>query len=99
MRANVELPVADQEGGYTWVPPADCRVAEVRLLHDVDEVGETRGIRSRAEDNLLIAGDALHALTSLWRAPRVTWRYLLVVETAIKTARGSWPMLKKLGRS
>lgn len=27
--------LADENGGYTWVPPSDYRVAEVRLLHDV----------------------------------------------------------------
>ena len=32
--------LADEEGGYTWVPPSDYRVAEVRL-HDVEMVGET----------------------------------------------------------
>jgi len=41
--------LADQEGGYQWVPPSDYRVAEVRLLHDVEEVGETRSERSRAQ--------------------------------------------------
>lgn len=33
--------LADEEGGYQWVPPSDYRVAEVRLLHDVEAVGET----------------------------------------------------------
>ena len=27
----------------------------------------------------------------------VTWRYLLASETDIKTAKGSWPALRKLG--
>jgi type III restriction enzyme len=27
----------------------------------------------------------------------VTWRYLLVSESDVDTARGSWPALKKLG--
>ena len=40
--------LADEDGGYTWVPPSDYRVAEVRLLHDVDEVGETHGPTARA---------------------------------------------------
>lgn len=31
--------LADEAGGYTWVPPADYRVAEVRLLHDVGTAG------------------------------------------------------------
>jgi len=68
--------LADQEGGYQWVPPSDYRVAEVRLLHDVEEVGETRGERSRAQDNLLIAGDALNALTSLCELPELAREYV-----------------------
>ena len=51
------------------MPPADYRVAEVRLLHDLDEVGETSGQRSRAKDNLLIVGDVLNTVTSLWELP------------------------------
>jgi len=68
--------LADQEGGYQWVPPSDYRVAEVRLLHDVEEVGETRGERSRAQDNLLITGDALNALTSLCELPELAREYV-----------------------
>ena len=33
---------ARDDGSYVWVPPADYRVAEVRLLYDVETVGETR---------------------------------------------------------
>jgi len=29
----------------------------------------------------------------------VEWRYLLVSEDDVETARGSWPALRKLGRS
>ncbi len=61
--------LSNEDGGYTWLPPADYRVAEVRLLHDVEEVGETHAERHRAKDNLLIAGDALNALTSLCELP------------------------------
>jgi adenine-specific DNA-methyltransferase len=58
------------DGSYEWVPPSDYRVAEVRLLHDAGTVGETRGgPRTRGRDNLLIRGDALHALTSLGELP------------------------------
>lgn len=52
--------LAHDDGSYEWLPPSDYRVAEVRLLHDVEAVGEVS--RRRAEDNLLIRGDALHAL-------------------------------------
>jgi len=68
--------LADQEGGYQWVPPSDYRVAEVRLLHDVEEVGETRSERSRAQDNLLVTGDALNALTSLCELPELAREYV-----------------------
>lgn len=68
--------LSDEEGGYQWVPPADYRVAEVRLLHDVEEVGETRAERSRAQDNLLVQGDALHALTSLCELPEFARAYV-----------------------
>jgi adenine-specific DNA-methyltransferase len=59
--------LADEGGGYTWVPPGDFRVSEVRLLDDVATVGEVG--RERAKDNVLIRGDALHALTSLVELP------------------------------
>jgi adenine-specific DNA-methyltransferase len=64
------------------VPPSDYRVAEVRLLHDVEEVGETRGQRGRAKDNLLIAGDALNALTSLCELPELAREYVGKVKLA-----------------
>lgn len=63
--------ISDPEGGYEWVDPADPRVSEVRLLHEVDTVGDD------APDggNLLIEGDALHALTALNRIPELAKRY------------------------
>ncbi|MCP9485341.1 MAG: hypothetical protein MSC30_05745 [Gaiellaceae bacterium MAG52_C11] len=62
--------LADEESGYQWVPPADYRVAEVRLLHDVVEVGETHADRARAKDNLLIRGSALTSLCELLELAR-----------------------------
>jgi adenine-specific DNA-methyltransferase len=59
--------LAHDDGSYEWLPPSDYRVAEVRLLDDVETVGDV-GPR-RAADNLLIRGDALHALTSLAKLP------------------------------
>lgn len=61
--------LAREDGSYEWVPPGDYRVAEVRLLHEAATVGETRPIRERARDNLLIRGDALATLTSLVQLP------------------------------
>ena len=49
---------------YEWVDPHDWRVSEVRLLHEVDTVGAP-------SDNLLIQGDALHALTALSSLPEL----------------------------
>jgi len=74
--------LSDEEGGYTWVPPSDYRVAEVRLLNDVETVGETRDDRSRAKDNLLIRGDALNALTSLCELPELAREYVGKVKLA-----------------
>lgn len=66
--------LSHEDGSYEWVNPSDYRVAEVRLLHDVAEVG-TIG-KTRAADNLLIRGDALNGLTSLSRLPEFAREYL-----------------------
>lgn len=66
--------LAADDGSYEWLSPADYRVAEVRLLHDVVSIGEVGTIR--ATDNLLIRGDALNALTSLTRLPEFANEYL-----------------------
>lgn len=68
--------LAHEDGTYEWVDPADHRVAEVRLLTDVTTVGETLPATKRAADNLLIRGDALHALQSLNRIPEFADEYL-----------------------
>jgi hypothetical protein len=47
--------LAHDDGSYEWLPPSDYRVAEVRLLDDVETVGDVG--RRRAADNLLIRGD------------------------------------------
>src|SRR5205085_870936 len=57
--------LAHEDGSYEWVQPEDYRVAEVRLLQTLGIVGTARSEDKRAQDNLLIRGDALHALTSL----------------------------------
>lgn len=57
------------EDTYEWTTPDDYRVSEVRLLHDIAAIGETRKDVERAKDNLLIRGDALHALTALKDLP------------------------------
>jgi adenine-specific DNA-methyltransferase len=65
--------LADEDGDYEWVPPADYRVAEVRLLHDVTTIGDVG--TKRATDNLLIRGDALNALSSLAELPEFAAEY------------------------
>lgn len=64
--------ITTESGGYEWVEPGDPRVSEVRLLRDVETVGDLGEV---GEDNLLIEGDALHALTSLNRIPELADRY------------------------
>ena len=71
-----------EDGSYRWVPPADYRVAEVRLLHEAGEVGQVGPASRRAADNLLIRGDALNALTSLARIPEFQREYLGKVKVA-----------------
>lgn len=66
--------LAEEDGSYQWVGPSDHRVAEVRLLKDAGTVGET-GAGGRTADNLLIRGDALHALLSLTRLPEFEAEY------------------------
>lgn len=61
--------LAHEDGSYEWLRQSDYRVAEVRLLHDVETVGEVQVSKQRAVDNLLIRGDALHGLTSLAELP------------------------------
>lgn len=73
--------LAHEDGSYEWVKPSDYRVAEVRLLHDDVTIVGVAGKR-RAADNLLISGDALHALTSLVKLPEFAGDYLGKVKLA-----------------
>lgn len=68
--------LTNEDGSYEWVAPSDYRVAEVRLLHDTGPVGETHGVRARAKDNLLVRGDALHALRSLSEIPEFAAEFI-----------------------
>ncbi|GAA1114473.1 hypothetical protein GCM10009582_09790 [Arthrobacter flavus] len=69
-------------GGYEWTTPGDYRTSEVRLLHDVETVGKVHGKNDRAQDNLLIRGDALHALTALGNLPEFSKEYTGKVKLA-----------------
>ena len=68
--------LAHDDVTYEWVDPHDWRVSEVRLLDVVTSYGED------VEDNLLIQGDALHALTALTSVPEYAERYLGKVKLA-----------------
>jgi len=74
--------LARDDGRYAWVPPADYRVAEVRLLRDAGHVGAVAAPDARARDNLLIRGDALNALHSLAELPEFAREYLGKVKLA-----------------
>ncbi|MEU1846199.1 site-specific DNA-methyltransferase [Micromonospora sediminicola] len=72
--------LAHDDGSYEWLPTSDYRVAEVRLLGDVQPVGDVG--KRRAADNLLIEGDALHGLTSLIKLPEFRREYVGKVKLA-----------------
>jgi adenine-specific DNA-methyltransferase len=67
--------LAHDDISYEWVSPTDYRVSEVRLLRDAGTVGVTEADERRAADNLVIQGDALHALTSLVSLPEFASEY------------------------
>lgn len=66
--------ITTEAGGYDWVSPNDPRVSEVRLLSPVETVGDV-GLDPEGADNVLIEGDALHALAALNRIPDLARRY------------------------
>jgi adenine-specific DNA-methyltransferase len=72
--------LAHEDGSYAWVPPTDYRVAEVRLLREVAQVGDAGSAGTR--DNLLIRGDALNALAALRELPAYAERYVGEVKLA-----------------
>lgn len=64
--------LAHENGRYEWTERGDHRVAEVRLLHETGCVGEAP---EDGPTNLLIRGDALHALSSLAKLPSYAQQY------------------------
>ncbi|ROS48790.1 site-specific DNA-methyltransferase [Frigoribacterium sp. PhB118] len=68
--------LSHEDGSYEWTTAGDYRTSEVRLLHGVTTVGEVLPVKHRARDNLLVRGDALHALTSLGSIPEFANEYL-----------------------
>jgi adenine-specific DNA-methyltransferase len=73
--------LAHENQCYEWVDPSDYRVSEVRLLDDVSTVGTVAAMHP-ASDNLLIRGDALHALNSLNQIPEFAREYAGKVKLA-----------------
>jgi adenine-specific DNA-methyltransferase len=57
------------DGGYDWVHTNDVRIAETRLLEEAGHVGDAEA------ENLLIEGDAVHALRSLGQIPELERRF------------------------
>lgn len=73
------LSTGDGRYDYTFVDPSDYRVSEVRLLHEVDSVSAPTpedAVVVPTQDNLLITGDAMHALDALGKLPEFSERYL-----------------------
>jgi len=82
------LSTGDGRYDYTFVDPSDYRVSEVRLLHEVEQVDAptpaTRpsDLPQPTNDNLLITGDAMHALDALAKIPAYAEKYLGRVKVA-----------------
>lgn len=72
--------LAHDDNSYEWVDAHDYRVSEVRLLQEESAVGRVGNVR--VQDNLLIRGDALHALTSLTKLQEFSTCYLGKVKLA-----------------
>lgn len=76
------LSTGDGKYDYEFVDPHDPRVLEVRLLHEVDRVEAAPPTERPADlpepttDNLLITGDAMHALDALTKTPELAAKYL-----------------------
>ncbi len=75
------LSTGDGRYDYTFVDPTDYRVSEVRLLHEAERVeAPTPEIRPEhlpqpTTGNLLITGDAMHALDALAKIPAYSEQY------------------------
>lgn len=74
--------LSHEDGTYEWTDAGDYRVAEIRLLHNMTTCGTVQPEPDRALDNLLIRGDALHALSSLCALPEFRSEYLGKVKVA-----------------
>lgn len=76
------LSTGDGKYDYAFVDPADRRVAEVRLLREVERIdaetpaGPPEDLPTPTTDNLLITGDAMHVLDAVAKIPEYAEKYL-----------------------
>src|SRR5665647_1174411 len=82
------LSVGDGKYDYEFVDPHDPRVLEVRLLEQVGRAeadapdDRPADLPEPTTDNLLITGDAMHALDALTKTPEHAAKYLGKVKLA-----------------
>lgn len=90
-----DLPILWNSGGQQYNP--DLIVIEAEGVHWVVEVKMDKEVASADVLGKREAAKRWANYVSADAEVDTTWRYLLVSETDIETARGSWPALKKLG--
>ena len=89
-----DLPILWAEG-RNYEP--DFVVVEKEDAHWVVEVKMDKEMATEAVKGKREAAQRWANHSSADLQVEVTWRYLLVSETDVATARGSWPALKRLG--
>jgi type III restriction enzyme len=90
-----DLPILWTDGGREYNP--DFIAVEKDGVHWLVEVKMDKEMRSEDVKGKRTAAQRWANYVSADELVRKTWRYLLVSETDVKTARGSWDALKKLG--
>ncbi len=90
-----DLPILWNSGGQEYNP--DLIVIENDGTHWVVEVKMDKEVGSEDVQGKREAAKRWANHVTADPQVGVTWRYLLVSETDIKTAKGSWPALRKLG--
>ena len=90
-----ELPILWNSGGQQYNP--DLLVVEDEGTHWIVEVKMDKEMTSESVKGKREAALRWTNRVSASDEVEVPWRYLLVSETDISTAKGSWEALKKLG--
>lgn len=90
-----ELPILWSSGGREYNP--DLIVIETDGTHWVVEVKMDKEVQSEDVQGKREAAQRWANHVSADPQVKTSWKYLLVSETDIKTAKGSWPALKRLG--